>query len=284
MKVLIVFSSHLGSDEKFWQRLTDFNTSRNVDGGGILYVFNGKEYHGDGRWKISALKDEIKIIIDKENDISEYAVLLHTQVDADLLELIEACDVINVLIFKKFSTYDDLFKNSLQPLDLNSPESFNKLWKKLKEDEVNGKAPMKGAEAEAKKLAEYISNHNCKRVIRHLKIPIGVLKRDTGLDRKNGRETILDYGKDFVQEYCRSSMCEYMKILKVFPDNPEINKIPEKLADANERYATIYDKAKTHDNNSNKVIVENGQIIIRLHEEIIDILKKEVLQNREEDL
>ena len=281
MKVLIVFSSHLGSDERFWHRLTGFNTSRNVNGGGMLYVFNGKEYHCDGRLKVSALKDEIKKIIDKENDINEYAVLLHTQVDADLLELIEACNGINVSIFKKFSTNDDLFKDSVQPLDLNLQESFSELWEKLQEIDIAERTPEEGTKAHARKSAEYISDHNCSNVISYLSVPIEKLKSDIALDRENAKKTILEFGKDFVKKYYNNSMSKFEQLIKVFPDNTEINEIPGKLAEANEKYADMYDKAERPDNNSNKVIVENGQMIMRLHQETIDILKKEVLQNGE---
>ncbi|MBT5303478.1 MAG: hypothetical protein HON76_05430 [Candidatus Scalindua sp.] len=285
MKVLIVFSSPMGTDRGKWEGLTNFKPTKvGVDGLFIAYDGQDRKYSNNEEWNLSTLRDEINSIVGNEDDGNEYIVLLHTQDDDDLQVLEEVCVGTKTSILKKFSTNDDLYDDYIRKLDVNSAESFNKLWYKLQEKEIDEKIPVEGTKTHARKSAEYISNHNCSNIISYLKIPIEKLKDDIALDRENAKKTILDFGEDLVKKYYNNSIRQFERLIKVFPDNPEINKIPGLLTEAKEKYAIMYEKAKCAYNDFNKVIVENGQIVIQLHQETIDILKKEVLQNGEEDL
>ena len=284
MKVLIVFSSRLETDANFWRSLIVFNRPENVNGDGRLYVFNGKNYCYNNDWVFSELGDKIKEVIDTENGGNEYAVLFHTQCDDELQKLITVCSGINISIFRKFSTGLGLFNTHIQPLRANLQGGFSVLWEKLQENEITEKNPEEGTKAHARILAKYICNHNCNNVISYLKTPIEKLEGGFAPESENAKKTILDFGKDLVEKYYYNSMSLFEKIVKMFPNNPEICKIPGKLVEAKEKYTVIYREVESTDNNSNEVIVNNGQTIIRLHQETIDILEKEVLQNGEEDL
>lgn len=139
MKVLIVFSSDEGSDESFWNKLTGFKNPTNVNCCGRLYAFNGKNknYCDNEEWIYDALRKETENIINEEDDGNEYIVLLHTQDDDDLQELEEVCAGANISMFKRFSTNDDWYHDFIKKLDVDSADSFNRLWRKLQEDETN---------------------------------------------------------------------------------------------------------------------------------------------------
>jgi hypothetical protein len=286
MRVLIVFSSFMGTDVDDWGKITNFQKPVNVNKDGKLFVFNGKDkkYYDNKKWKFSELKKEINNIINCENGDNQYVVLLHTKKPEYLEKLKETCSELNVSTFKRFSTAGDLWKKYILPLIRvirGEQNNFSKLWKKLQEKDAVEKTPVKMMKAEAREAANHICDHNCSNAITYLSIRINELKGSIDSKSKNAKKKILDFGKDYANNIYEDSIDQLVKIKKIFTNNPEINKIPRLLAGAKKKYAIMYEKAKCTDNDSNKVIVENGQTVIQLHQETIDILKKEVLQNGE---
>ncbi|MBT6226931.1 MAG: hypothetical protein HOI47_09770, partial [Candidatus Scalindua sp.] len=60
MKVLIVFSSPMGTDRGKWEGLTNFKPTKvGVDGLFIAYDGQDRKYSNNEEWNLSTLRDEI---------------------------------------------------------------------------------------------------------------------------------------------------------------------------------------------------------------------------------
>ena len=283
MRIIIVFSSPNHEEFDIWRPLID-DTSGYIpvnESGDKIYAFDGRSLLEGDVWDTNTLSRIISNIINNDNNDCEYVVMLHSR------EIPENFTTqYSNTKFKKYSRADREFYNKYIGSfnSDNKQNCFDQLWDELNKKKCAVKAPKKGTKAYARELTKYHIIHDCDNVITCLSVQIDALKKDSGSSMRNGREIVLEYQKNFVKVKYKRAISAYNETIRVFPDNPEINKIPGKLAKAMDKYASIYCKAEEGDDIPNEIIIKNWQMIIELHNETITILKKEVLKNGEEAL
>jgi hypothetical protein len=284
MRIIIVFSSPNHDEFDIWQPLIDDNSGYIPvnDSSDKIYAFDGHEnrYRANGVWMTENLINEINKIIEDNNNC-ECACILHDYAIPDGLT-----SSFTDIRFKSYSRADsEFYSKYIESFNSDNKQNcFDQLWDELHKKQAVVEAPKKGTKAYARKLTKYHIIHDCDNVITCLSVQIDALKKDSGSSKRNGKEIVLEYQNDFVKVKYERAISAYNEIVRVFPDNPEINEIPGKLANAMDKYASIYRKAEEGDDISNKIIIKNWEMIKGLHKETIDILEKEVLKNGEENL
>jgi len=283
MQIIIVFSSTgFPEYDQVWQPLIDDTGYILVnDSGDKIYAFDGKSLLEDDVWDTNELSRIISVIINNDNNDGEYVVMLHSRTIPEALTR-----RFSDIRFKKYSRADgEFYSKYIGSFNSDNKQNcFDQLWNELNKNKSAVKEPMKGTKAYTRELTKYLVIHDCDNVITGLSVQIDALKKDSGSSKRNGKEIVLEYQKDFVKVKYKRAISAYNEIIRVFPDNPEINKIPGKLAEAMDKYASIYRKVDEGDDISNEIIIKNWEMIKGLHKETIDILEREVLKNGEENL
>ena len=283
MRIIIVFSSTgFPEYDQVWQPLIDDTGYIPVnDSGDKIYAFDGKSLLEDDVWDTNELSRIISVIINNDNNDGEYVVMLHSRAIHEALTR-----RFSDIRFKKYSRADSGFYSKYIGSfnSDNKQNCFDQLWNELNKNKTAVKEPKKGTKAYVRELTKYLVIHDCDNVITGLSVQIDALKKDSGSSKRNGKEIVLEDQKDFVKVKYKRAISAYNEIIRVFPDNPEMNKIPGTLAEAMDEYASIYRKAEEGDDISNEIIIKNWQTIIELHKETIDILEREVLKDGEGNL
>lgn len=156
-------------------------------------------------------------------------------------------------------------------------KTINKALSKKTSNEILDKKSLKTLAEE--KIRALI--HDCDNGMTYLSIPINKILNVSDSESVNeGKKTIMEFGKDFVEKKMKLFASMKSIIEKVFHKNKKILKIPDMLEEAEANYKLLCKETERNalDRKSSKVIVENGQNIVRLLQEIENILR-EVSQN-----
>lgn len=119
--------------------------------------------------------------------------------------------------------------------------------------------------------------HDCDNGITYLSIPINkILNVSDSESVSEGQKTIREFGKDFVTKKVKLFASAKSIIEEAFHKNKKILKIPDMLEEAAANYKLLCKQTERSilDRKSSKVIVENGQNIVRLLQEIKNILRE----------
>ena len=283
MRLIIVFSSpNFPEYDEVWHRLIDqcrgyIKVNDSCD---KIYVYDGhnEEYRLEGKWKTGKLIEEIDNIITNNNNC-ECVIMLH---DRNIPKALTTR--FPKRRFQRYShTGSKFYENYIEPFRNGDKQScFDSLWKELHKNKSAENTPKKGTKAHTRWLVENVIIHDCDNAITYLSIPINKILNDVNSNTsKEGQQTILDFGEDFIAK----KVIYYASVKSIIEDafpkkNNKVSKIPRMLNDAEERYKVICKEAKKRilDRNSSKVIVDNGQNIIRLLQETKNILN-EVISN-----